>query len=132
MARQPAPTRLASAFRGSTRATPRRNRGRSACVTLLLCLAPGLATPPTASRAGVSPYSPRRFGASGMLEPHTGSLLVDYYETYLRDHDIDAFRQHVSARYMEGTLARLIDSPNFQARRAAHRISPSRWALAAP
>jgi tetratricopeptide (TPR) repeat protein len=54
-----------------------------------------------------------------MLEPHTGSLLVDYYETYLRDHDIDAFRQHVSARYMEGTLVRLIEAPNIQARRAA-------------
>jgi tetratricopeptide (TPR) repeat protein len=54
-----------------------------------------------------------------MLEPHTGSLLVDYYETFLRDHDINAFRQHVSARYMEGTLARLIESPNVQARRAA-------------
>jgi len=54
-----------------------------------------------------------------MLEPHTGSLLVDYFETYLRDHDIDAFRQHVASRYQEGTLARLIESPNPQARRAA-------------
>lgn len=54
-----------------------------------------------------------------MLEPHTGSLLVDYYETYLRDHDIDAFRLHVSSRYMEGTLARLVESPGTQARRAA-------------
>lgn len=54
-----------------------------------------------------------------MLEPHTGSLLVDYYETYLRDHDIDAFRRHVSARYLEGTLARLVEAPNPQARRAA-------------
>jgi HEAT repeat protein len=54
-----------------------------------------------------------------MLESHTGSLLVDYYETFLRDHDVDAFRNHVSARYLEGTLARLVDSPNVQARRAA-------------
>lgn len=54
-----------------------------------------------------------------MLEPHTGSLLVDYYETFLREHDIDAFRRHVSARYLEGTLARLIESPSIQARRAA-------------
>ena len=54
-----------------------------------------------------------------MLEPHTGSLLVDYYETYLRDHDIDAFREHVSARYLEGTLARLIESPGLQSRRAS-------------
>ncbi|WP_422929857.1 tetratricopeptide repeat protein [Singulisphaera sp. PoT] len=54
-----------------------------------------------------------------MLEPHTGSLLVDYYEAFLRDQDIDSFRQHVSARYTEGTLARLIESGNTQARRAA-------------
>ncbi len=86
---------------------------------LLFALAPRLATPPTTAQAGVSLDSPRRFGASGMLEPHTSSLLVDYYQTYLRDHDIDAFRQHVSARYMEGTLARQIESPNVQARRAA-------------
>jgi tetratricopeptide (TPR) repeat protein len=63
--------------------------------------------------------SHRRTGASGMLEPHTGSLLVDYYESYLHDQDIDAFRRQASARYMEGTLARLIESPNPQARRAA-------------
>jgi tetratricopeptide (TPR) repeat protein len=54
-----------------------------------------------------------------MMEPHTGSLLVGYYETFLRDHDIDAFRQQVSARYMEGTLVRLVESPDPQARRAA-------------
>jgi tetratricopeptide (TPR) repeat protein len=54
-----------------------------------------------------------------MLEPHTGSLLVDYYETFLRDQDINAFQQQVSARYMEGTLARLVESPDTQARRAA-------------
>src|SRR5690349_10069418 len=84
-----------------------RTRGAAALATLLLCLAPTPAVPPAAVQAGVASDSPRRNGASGMLEPHTGSLLVDYYETYLRDHNIDAFRQHVSARYMEGTLARL-------------------------
>ena len=86
---------------------------------LLLCLTLELVATPTSISAGVSSDSPRRNGASGMLEPHTGSLLVDYYETYLRDHDVDAFRQHVSARYLEGTLARLIESPGLQARRAA-------------
>lgn len=100
-------------------ATPRRNRCAAACAAALLVLAPPSAAPPGSAQAGVSSDSSRRIGASGMLEPHTGSLLVDYYETYLRDHDIDAFRQHVSARYMEGTLARLIESPNPQARRAA-------------
>ena len=54
-----------------------------------------------------------------MSEPRTGSLLADYYETYLHDHDIDGFREHVSARYTEGTLARLVESGDTQARRAA-------------
>lgn len=54
-----------------------------------------------------------------MSEPRTGSLLADYYDTYLRDHDIDAFRLHVSARYTEGTLARLIETGDTQTRRAA-------------
>jgi len=73
--------------------------------------------PPPAS-AGVSPVPPRN-GAPGMSEPRTGSLLADYYDTYLRDHDIDGFRIHVSARYTEGTLARLIGSGDTQTRRAA-------------
>jgi tetratricopeptide (TPR) repeat protein len=54
-----------------------------------------------------------------MREPDTGSLLAAYYENFLRDHDIDSFRQQVSARYTEGTLARLIESGSPQARRAA-------------
>ncbi len=58
-------------------------------------------------------------GASGMLEPRTGSLLVQFYETFLRDQDIEAFRRHVSARYSEGTLARLVESGPMQAPRAA-------------
>ena len=45
-----------------------------------------------------------------MREADGGSLLVVYYETFLRDHDIENFQQQVSARYTEGTLARLIDS----------------------
>jgi len=72
----------------------------------------------TTAMADTSIDSPR-FGAPGMLEPHTGSLLVDYYEAFLRDQDIESFQQHVSARYTEGTLARLIESGNPQARRAA-------------
>ena len=54
-----------------------------------------------------------------MLQPHTGSLLVDYYEAFLRDQDIEAFRRNVSARYNEGTLARLLQSGDTQARRAS-------------
>ena len=54
-----------------------------------------------------------------MLQPHTGSLLVDYYESFLRDQDIEAFRRNVSARYNEGTLARLLQAGEPQARRAS-------------
>jgi tetratricopeptide (TPR) repeat protein len=54
-----------------------------------------------------------------MRESETGSLLVAYYETFLRDHDVESFHQQVSARYTEGTLARLIESGNLSARRAA-------------
>lgn len=54
-----------------------------------------------------------------MLQPHTGSLLVDYYEAFLRDQDIEAFRRNVSTRYNEGTLARLLQAGEVQARRAS-------------
>ena len=64
---------------------------------------------PLAALAGVSSEGPR-IGVPGMRESENGSLLVVYYETFLRDHDIEHFQQQVSARYTEGTLARLIDS----------------------
>lgn len=55
-----------------------------------------------------------------MWEPQTGSLLVDYYEAFLRDRDLDQFRDRVLARYTEGTLARvLLSSASVPARRAA-------------
>lgn len=54
-----------------------------------------------------------------MLEPHTASLLVDYFETFLRDKDIEAFHRSVTARYTEGTLGRLARSEGVRARRAA-------------
>jgi tetratricopeptide (TPR) repeat protein len=68
--------------------------------------------------AGNSSNAPP-IGAAGMGKAETGSVLVDYYENFLRDHDIETFRQHVSARYTEGTLGRLIASGNLAARRAA-------------
>ena len=64
------------------------------------------------------PASPRH-GADVMLEPHTASLLVDYFETFLKEKDIEAFHRSVTARYTEGTLARLARSGSRQARRAA-------------
>jgi tetratricopeptide (TPR) repeat protein len=54
-----------------------------------------------------------------MPEPYTGSLLVSYYDAFLRDQDIEAFRRMVSARYMDGTLTRLADAPDARTRRAA-------------
>src|SRR4051794_40432028 len=85
---------------------------------LLSCLSLGLAL--SASEVPASPHAPAssdspRSGAPGMPAPHTGSILVDYYESFLRDHDIDAFRQNVSARYNEGTLIRLLHSRDARA-----------------
>jgi tetratricopeptide (TPR) repeat protein len=77
-----------------------------------------LVTAIPSANAGTSLASPRN-GAAGMSEPRTGSLLADYYENFLRDHDVDTFRKHVSDRYTEGTLARLAQSGDLQTRRAA-------------
>jgi tetratricopeptide (TPR) repeat protein len=85
---------------------------------LALALGLALAAIPATATAGLS-FDSCPPGAPRMLEPHTGSLLVDYYEAFLRDQDIESFRLHVSTRYTEGTLARLIESGNTQARRAA-------------
>ena len=54
-----------------------------------------------------------------MLEPRTAALLVDYYENFLKDKNIDAFRKSVESRYNEGTLCRLAKSDGIQAKRAA-------------
>jgi tetratricopeptide (TPR) repeat protein len=55
-----------------------------------------------------------------MSDAHTGSLLIEYFKAFIGDRDLDAFRDHVSARYNEGTLGRiLLASPDVAARRAA-------------
>lgn len=54
-----------------------------------------------------------------MPEPHTAALLVDYFEAFLRDQDLERFRQSVMARYTEGTLERLTHAEAIPARRAA-------------
>jgi tetratricopeptide (TPR) repeat protein len=90
----------------------------SSPLTLALALTLTLAAFPALATAGVAPVSPR-IGAPGMLEPLTGSLLVTYYETFLRDQDIEHYRQLVSTRYTEATLCRLIEAGSVQARRAA-------------
>ncbi|MFO0951302.1 MAG: tetratricopeptide repeat protein [Isosphaeraceae bacterium] len=63
--------------------------------------------------------SPRRLGAIGMPDPSTASLLVSYYDQFLRDQDLEEFRRQVNARYIEGTLARLTEAPDTHTRRAA-------------
>ncbi len=60
-----------------------------------------------------------RLGDIGVLEPQTACLLVDYYEGFLSDQNLDKFRQNVTARYTEGTLSRLLRAGSPQARRAA-------------
>jgi tetratricopeptide (TPR) repeat protein len=46
-------------------------------------------------------------------------LLVDYYETFLQDQDLDAFQRNVSTRYSEATLGRLLLNGDTRSRRAA-------------
>jgi tetratricopeptide (TPR) repeat protein len=83
------------------------------CTVLILGLAPG-----PRSMATVSSHS-FRIGATSMAESRTASLLVDYYEAFLKDHDLEAFQRQVGARYTEGTLCRLVQSGEVRARRAA-------------
>jgi tetratricopeptide (TPR) repeat protein len=55
-----------------------------------------------------------------MSDAQTGSLLVEYFKEFIRNRDVDDFRERVSARYNEGTLCRILtDSPEVLARRAA-------------
>ncbi len=47
------------------------------------------------------------------------SLLVGHFERFLKDHDLDAFRRDVNARYTEGTLCRATYADDVRVRRAA-------------
>lgn len=87
---------------------PRRWLSLAALATSLLMTRPALANPDAPDPGG-----------PGVLEPHTASLLVDYYQAFLLDQDLDQFRQKVTARYTEGTLCRLLASGAPKARRAA-------------
>ena len=97
---------------------PRSIRLRPSTLGMTLVLAVGLASTPLLADSQ-SRLEILRPGAPGMLQPHTGSLLVGYYETFLRDRDVDAFRRSVSARYGEATLARMLHSNDLRARRAS-------------
>ena len=58
-------------------------------------------------------------GATATLQPENGSLLVEYYEGYLRTRDPDQFRQNVTGRYSESALGRLVQASDPSARRAS-------------
>ncbi len=62
--------------------------------------------------------SPRVEGR-GTLKSDTGSLLVEYYENFLRTRDLAAFTQQVPARFTREGLARLVESSDGKTRRAA-------------
>lgn len=96
--------------------TPRRSLGRIWRPGFLLSL---VLAGSNAGAHQILRHEPLHLGAPGMLQPHTGSLLVDYYEVFLKDRDVDAFRRTVSARYTEATLARVIHVGELRARRAA-------------
>lgn len=62
----------------------------------------------------------RRVGAAGMWGPHSGPLLIEYYEEFLRDRDLARFGDRVAARYTEATVCRVLDaSASASARRGA-------------
>ncbi len=68
-------------------------------------------------RAGASH---RGIGVAAMSEAHNCSLLLEYFKAFVNDRDLDSFRSHVTARYNEGTLGRIVsDSNDVAARRAA-------------
>jgi tetratricopeptide (TPR) repeat protein len=77
-------------------------------------------------RAGASDgtgASRRGMGASAMSEAHNGSLLIEYFKAFINDRDLDAFRNLVSARYNEGTLARILSGSNDSSARSAAVLS---------
>jgi hypothetical protein len=110
----------------SSRARLRGSDGLPPSFPVLLVFAAGVllgALLPSEIRAGASALAEMQrqgMGGSSMWESQTGSLLVDYYEAFLRERDLDHFRAQVTARYTEGTLGRVLtSSPSVAARRAA-------------
>ena len=52
-------------------------------------------------------------------EAEVAPVLVRYYNSFIETKDADTFQQNVLARYTEGSLIRLLDSSDTDARRAA-------------
>ncbi len=56
---------------------------------------------------------------SDAAEEASRRLLVDYFEGFLRDQDLDQFRQKVASRFSEAALTAALRAAEPQARRAA-------------
>src|SRR4051794_19257799 len=94
----------------------------SALLVVTCGLVPGLtiSSQTQAGTAALTESGHQRVGGSSMRDSQTGLLLVDYYESFLRDRDLDQFRDRVMGRYTDATLARVLaSSASVPARRAA-------------
>jgi len=115
------PARKRPSLRAMPRPLPRPNArtpGRPAALAVACAVALAIGPAIIPPRAAAS-LDPTRHGAPAMPEPDAGPLLVHYFEAYLGDQDIEAFRLNVLTRYNEGSLSRLARSPSPRARRAA-------------
>jgi tetratricopeptide (TPR) repeat protein len=83
----------------------------------------GLAAASLPRESAAEPAPGKDAGRSGIggssAAPQNGSLLVEYFTTFVADRDVEAFQNRVSARYTEGMLGRIVwGSPDPAARRA--------------
>ena len=112
---------------GPFQTTPRARRPEAGRRRLRLMVALLLAgwiawTSPASGRAALNESLRQRLavGDAGMWGPHSGSLLTEYYEAFLRDRELGRFSERVAARYTEEPLCRVLaSSPQASARRGA-------------
>ncbi|MBI1322726.1 tetratricopeptide repeat protein [bacterium] len=86
---------------------------------LIRCLATFLAIACFGFEIGIEAADGRRLPLIDKGESEMTPVLVRYYQSFIETRDADAFLQNVLARYTEGTLIRLLDSSETDARRAA-------------
>jgi tetratricopeptide (TPR) repeat protein len=94
----------------------------SALLVVTCGFVPGLMVPSQtqAGTAALIESGRQSVGGSSMRDSQTGLLLVDYYESFLRERDLEHFRDRVMGRYTDATLARVLaSSASVPARRAA-------------
>lgn len=87
----------------------------SAPAALLVSALASILAPSCRADASLAPH---RTGDPGM-PAQPAALLVGHFERFLKDHDLDAFRRDVDARYTEGTLCRATYADDVRVRRAA-------------